>query len=114
MHNRIVNFRKHYGDNWLTVFPDGLEIVWRQLTLQEFLDHDDLFRSGRYTSVEVEDEIFRLAVLTRIHVENMDILPAGVVSVVVEQVMQVSGPGSADQIQQDLNLARVQTQDFIT
>jgi hypothetical protein len=114
MHDKIVGYRRRYGDNWLTVFPDGLEIPWRQLTLQEFLDYDDLFRSGRYTAVEVEDEIFQLAVLESLYTDNLDILPAGIVSVVVAQILYVSGPSSPEQIGNDLNIARTQVQDFIS
>lgn len=114
MHDKIVGYRRRYGDNWLTVFPDGLEIPWRQLTLQEFLDCDDLFRSGRYTAVEVEDEVFRLAVLEPLYTDNLDILPAGIVSVVVAQILYVSGPADPEQISNDLNIARTQVQDFIS
>jgi hypothetical protein len=114
MHEKIVGYRRRYGDNWLTVFPNNLEIPWRQLTLQEFLDYDDLFRSGRYTAVEIEDEIFCTAVLEPIYPNNLDILPAGIVSVVVAQILYVSGPTSPEQISNDLNIARTQVQDFIS
>jgi hypothetical protein len=114
MHEKIVAYRKRYGDNWLTIFPESLEIPWRQLTLQEFLDYDSLFRSGRYTAVEVEDEIFCTAVLNSTYIENIDILPAGVVSVVASQILEISGVQSPEQITQDLNLARDQVQDFIS
>lgn len=113
MHNKVVGYRKRYGDNWLTTF-DNLEIPWRQLTLQEFLDYDDLFRSGRYTPIEVEDEIFCAAVLESIYIENIDILPAGIVSTVATQIMQISGAQSPEQIAEDLNIARSQVQDFIS
>lgn len=114
MHEQIVNHRKVYGDNWLTVFPDGLEIPWRQLSLQEFLQYDDLFRSGRYTTVEIEDEIFSLAVLQGLLVENIDLLPAGIVTTVVSQILTVSGPQSPEQMSEDLNIARSSVQDFFS
>lgn len=114
MRSKIVGHRRRYGSNWLTVFPDNLEIPWRQLTLQEFLDYDNLFRSSNYTAAEIEDEIFQLVVLESVFTENIDILPAGVVSTVAAQVLQVSGVDSPEQLSEDLHLARQQVQDFIT
>lgn len=114
MRSKIVGHRKRYGDNWLTAFPNSLEIPWRQLTLQEFLDYDDLFRSNKYTSAEIEDEIFRLAVLEPLYTENLDILPAGVISTVAAQILNISGAQDPEQISRDLDIARNQTQDFIS
>jgi hypothetical protein len=115
MHEKIVGYRKRYGGNWLTHFPDNnLEIPWRQLTIQEFLDYNDLFKSGRYTEVEVEDEVFQLAVLEPIYVDNIDILPAGIISVVVAHILQVSGASSPEQLTEQLNISRYKVQDFMS
>lgn len=106
--------RKRYGDNWLTIFPSGLEIPWRKLTLQEFIQFEKLFRSGKYSAVEVEDFIFSAAVLERLYIDNIDILPSGIVSTVAAQIFQCSGPFSPQAINQDLDVARNQVQDFIS
>lgn len=110
---RSVKLRKQYGDNWLTCFPD-LEIPWRQLSLQEFLSYDKLFSSKKYIPEEIEDEIFSLAVLEDIYIENIDILPAGIVTTVVAQIMQASGPATVNQIAEDLNVSRANVQDFVS
>jgi len=112
-HEQVVAYRRKFGNNWLTSFED-LEIPWRQLTLQEFLDYTDLFNSGLYTEVEVEDEIFSAAVLDPIYVENIDILPAGTISVVVSQILQVSGPDTIEAINRDLNIARQEVGNFLS
>jgi hypothetical protein len=113
-HEKIVAYRKKYGDNWITIFPDGLEIPWRQLTLQEFLDYTDLLNSGRYTEIEIEDEVFCKCVLQELFIENIDILPTGTIAAVVAQILQCSGPQTIDQINQDLAVAREQTSDFMS
>lgn len=109
----FVKHRQTWGDQWLSIFEDK-EIPWRQLSLQEFLTFDALFRSGKYTEAEIEDEVFSLICLDKIYTENIDILPAGAVSSVVAHCMMHSGPASVEQINHDLNIARVETSDFIS
>lgn len=113
MLEKFVKFRKLYGDNWLTTF-ENLEIPWRQLTFQEFLNFDKLLNSGYYKLHDLEDEIFSLAVLEPIYIENIDILPAGIITTVVAQIMQISGPLNVDSMSNDLNNARYQIQDFVS
>lgn len=113
-HEKVVAYRKQYGNNWITIFPDGLEIPWRQLTLQEFLDYSDLISSGRYTEIEVEDEIFTLCVLDTIFSDNIDILTSGTVATVVGHILQASGPATITNINEDLDWARRHTDDFMS
>jgi hypothetical protein len=120
MREKIVGYRKKYGDHWLTIFPTeldpagGLEIPWRQLTVQEFLDFDNSFRLQKYTTTEIEDEIFRLAVLNPVYRDNLDKLKSGTISTVVAQILNVSGAQTPEQLAEDLKYARYQVQDFIT
>lgn len=109
----FVKHRQTWGNNWLSVFED-LEIPWRQLTLQEFLDYDFLYKTHQYTDTEIEDEIFRLVCLEKFYSENLDKLSSGLISTVVAHTMMVSGPGSVEQISEDLNAARNQTGDFLS
>lgn len=112
IYENIVGLRRRYGDHWATSFPNDLNIPWRQLTLQEFIDFQNQLASGKYTLADIEDEIFCLTVLDKTFTTNIDILPAGMVSSVVAQVLQVSGSGIPEQISADLNLAREQVGSF--
>jgi hypothetical protein len=111
----IANYRKRYGKNWLSTFPDiDLQIPWRALTVQEFLDYDQMFRIGQYTDIEIEDEIFCLCVLEPVYVENIDRLQSGIVTSVVQHIMQLSGQIDPASLNNDLNYARAAVQDFMS
>lgn len=114
MREKVVNYRKRYGDNWLSIFENNIEVPWRKLSLQEFLYFNDLRNAGFYTLVEIEDEIFKACVLEPVYVENIDIIPAGIVSTVASQIFELSGPQSVEQIAEDLNFARYEVQDFVS
>lgn len=114
MRDIIVNHRKRYGSNWLTIINEEIQIPWRVLSLEEFLRFNDLRNAGFYTDVELEDEIFLLCVLEPVYTENIDILPAGIISVVAGQIFQLSGPQTPEQLAEDLNVARSLVQDFIS
>jgi hypothetical protein len=106
MYSQIVAHRREYGSNWISILPDGSEIPWRQLTLQEFIDYNNLLVANQYTLADIEDEVFAKAVLDPFYVENIDLLLAGTISAVVYQIMLVSGTTEPGQLQNDLNQAR--------
>ncbi len=113
MYGKIIGYRKRYGSNWLTSFGN-FDIPWRQLTLQEYLDYNNLFATGQLNTSDIEDEIFNKIVLEDLYRDNIDILPAGVVTSIVAQTLEVSGTLLPERIQEDLNLARAQVQDFVS
>lgn len=81
--------------------------------MQEYIDYDLDFRSGRIPAAVLEDEIFQKCVLDPNVKLNTALEKAGLVTTVVDQIMQFSGPAGPEQIAQDLNTARHLINNFL-
>lgn len=114
MYDELYALRTKYGEVYVTVFPDGTKVPWKQLSLQDFLHYSNKFSSGRFPVSHIEDEIFRKCCVDQTLLANLDLLDAGLITTVVTQIMEVSGPSSIEDLRFDLNVARSQVQDFIS
>ncbi len=106
MTHQLSQYRLTHGETHLTVLPDGTEIPWRPLTIGEFMEYDDLMKSGQYSIPVIEDEIFKKCVTDRFYLVNIDKLSAGIVSTVVTNIMAYSGPQTIDDFNEALSTAR--------
>ena len=109
----IFENRKLFGECYVSRFPNGLEIPWKQLNLKDFIKYDLELRSGRLPAATIEDEIFQLCVLDENIKLNIDFSRAGVVTTVVHQIMEASGPTGPEQIRTDLHYARERSNNFL-
>jgi hypothetical protein len=115
MNHELYVLRRRHGDSFLTKFLDGIEVPWKPLSLEEFIQYDRLFSAGVYPVSQLEDEVFKLCCLDKSLVENIDELDAGIVTTTVRQIMEASGPVfGPEQISHDLNLARHYANDFFS
>ncbi len=102
----IHNLRELYGDVYVSDTPDGLVIPWRPLSIGEYFEYENKFSIGVIAPSVLEDEIFRKCVADKVIAENLDRLKAGTVTTVVANIMKESGPVSALEIEQALEVGR--------
>ena len=93
---RWAEIRRSYGDVYITVFPDGLTVPWKPLSVGDFMRYDQQFIRMLVPTGCLENEIFALAVQDRFLIDQIDNLPAGVVTVVANHIWQFSGPFTPD------------------
>lgn len=109
----VGKYRRKYGECFLSIMENGLEIPWKRLSLGRFLYYRDLAERNIYSQAEIEDQIFAECCLSENIVAAMPDLKAGVISTVVEQISLASGPHSDSQIEQDLNVSRWKAVSFL-
>jgi len=98
--------RQEYGDTYLTSFPDGPVIPWRPLSLGDYLKYSrDYARKLIPTSI-LEDEIFKKCVIEKTFIRQMPFMKAGIISVVVQNIWEMSGPVGITEFNNDLEMAR--------
>lgn len=98
--------RRQYGGVYITVFPDGRTVPWKPLSMGEYIYYDQQITRFVIPPACLEDEVFQKCVLDHSILDNMDSLPAGVVTTVVHNIWEYSGPNTPDKLQQDLDIAR--------
>jgi hypothetical protein len=101
-----AELRRSLGKTYCTVFPDGLAVPWRALSLKEYLDYSEDTSRGIYTLEFIEDEVFTKCVSDESLVRQLPFLKAGVVHTVVLHIWQISGPTGVDSFNEDLEVAR--------
>jgi hypothetical protein len=107
MLSTIVEARRKYGEGvYLTIFPNGLSFPWKRLSLKDYLFYTQETTTSQSPPSVLEDEIFRKCVLDPASIRQLDYMPAGIVSTVVANVIQYSGPIGIDSFNQDLEVAR--------
>lgn len=111
--NTHLHLRDQYGDIFVTEFPDGPTVPWRPLTTQEFLDYDELIKSGRYPLAYVENEVFKKCVRDEVLVTGIGKLKAGIVEAVAATILSFSGPRTAEEIQEYLDYSRVRAHNVV-
>lgn len=103
---KLISLRKLYGGFFAIEFDNGIVVPWRVLTLSEYLRYSEEYYRNLYPPSVLEDEIFRLCVKDKTILDQMDFLPAGIISSVVTSIWQYSCPQSVEQLSQDLDSAR--------
>lgn len=106
MDNQLLFLREEYGDVFVIRLPDGQDIPWRPLSVQENLKFDQMYEAGVYPPAYIEDQIFKTAVLDRGLVGHMNKLKAGIVQAVAVAIRAHSGPSSIDELNYLLDLSR--------
>ena len=105
----VCEARKKYGEGvYLTVFPHGLIVPWRPLLLKDYILYTREISHNVTNLSFLEDEIFCKTVVEQTFVRQLDFLSAGIVSTVVQNVIQHSGPNGIDAFNQDLETQRVE------
>lgn len=92
----VSSLRARLGPGHYTILDD-LIISWNPLSIADFFIYEEAFRAGWIASSVLEDEIFRKCVSDKEFVRNLDYLPAGTVSTVVQNILLYSGPASIDE-----------------
>ena len=102
----LYQARKDYGEAFVTVFPGGLVVPWKALSIQDYLQYDKDIKRGLIPEALFENEIFRKCVLNDTLVRQLDFLKAGTVTTVCMHIWQHSGPIGLDAFNDDLDAAR--------
>jgi len=106
MLQQIFSARQKHQDSYVTVFPDGLSVSWKPLPLGLYIQYDQDIKRGLIPQSRLEDEIFQRCVLDDTLVRQMPFLKAGIITTVVLNIWNHSGPTGIDAFNQDLQLAR--------
>lgn len=99
--------RHQYGDVYISVFPDGFTVPWKVLSIGEFLHYDEQIVRLVVPPACLEDEVFRKCVQDPKIIESMDTLNAGIVTTVVHNIWEHSGPGTPQKLKDDFEAARL-------
>lgn len=102
----LCQVRELYGRGFVSIFPDGLIIPWKPLSLQDYLDYDHDTQQGLIPLGFLENEIFNKCVLNKTIIKQQRFLKAGIVSTVVSHIWNFSGPISNEAFAKDLEMAR--------
>lgn len=102
----LFEIRRKWGGVYLTVFEDGLVVPWRPLSLGEYISYTRDYNRGLIPNAVIEDEIFKKCVVDPVFISQMPYLKAGIVSVVVMNIWQYSGPVGIQEFNKDLHTAR--------
>lgn len=102
----LFEIRQSYGGTYVTVFPDGLTIPWKPLTVGEYVKYTLEYQRGAMLTAIIEDEIFRKCVIDPAIVRNMSYYKAGTITTVVRNIWEYSGASSIDKLNHDADSAR--------
>lgn len=106
---KLEEYRLTYGSGtYVTVFTDGLVVPWRPLPLHLTFKYAQLVLDGYHSEASLEDEIFIHCVLEGSLKRQIDYLKAGVVTETVRQIMSLSGPSSATELEATLERQRLE------
>lgn len=104
--NQLYEVRKAHGDTFVTVFNDGLLVPWKTLSIGDYIKYSKDKNRGAVPSSHLEDEIFKKCVLDDSIIRQFEYLNAGIVSTVVINIWQFSGPTGVSEFNNDLQVAR--------
>jgi hypothetical protein len=105
----VCEARKKYKEGiYLTVFPHGLVVPWKPLRLQDYILYTREISQSPTNLAFLEDEVFCKSVVEQTFVRQIDFLSAGIVSTVVQNIIQHSGPNGIDAFNQDLENQRME------
>ena len=98
--------RRQHGDVYITVFPDGLTVPWKPLSIGDYIAYDAQITRLVFPPACLEDEIFKKCVQEQSFIDGMDQLNAGIVTTVVHNIWEYSGPDTPQKLEEDFNMAR--------
>jgi len=104
----LYEVRQQYGGVYVTVFPDGLTVPWKPLPLNEYIQYIYEYQRAIIPPAILEDEIFKKCVVDQTTIRHMPFLKAGIVTTVVRNIWEHSGPSNIDELNNDINRARAQ------
>ena len=102
----LYRARQQYGAIYTTSLPNGQTIPWHPLSVGDYIKYTRDYSRGIIPSSILEDEIFRKCVVDSSVIRQMPYLNAGVVSSVVQNIWQVSGPVGVKEFNEDIEKAR--------
>jgi hypothetical protein len=103
----LFETRQLHGDVYVTCISKDIKIPWRPLSLGDYLKYvRDYSRQVIPPSI-LEDEIFKSCVVDKTFIRQMPFMKAGIISTVVQNIWEASGPGGIDEFNQDLETARM-------
>lgn len=105
--------RQRYGEGYVTVLPDGLQIPWRPLSVGDYLSYQQLIENKTYPIGYIHNEIFKKCVLDKHAVNNLDKTKAGIITAVATSILEHSGPRSMDELDGLLNYGRHKAQHIL-
>lgn len=91
---------------FVTVFEDGLTIPWRSLSVGQYIKYVEDYERGIIPLAILEDEIFQSCVVDDTVKRQMDSFKAGIVSTVVKNIWDFSGPQNTAEFKEDLDVSR--------
>jgi hypothetical protein len=103
---QLYEIRKSHGGVFLTAFDDGMLVPWMPLSIEDYIKYSQDKTRGFIPVSQLEDEIFTKCVKDQALIRQMPYLKAGVVSTVVINIWQFSGPTGVHEFNQDLEIAR--------
>lgn len=102
----LFSIRKKHGAVYVTAFEDGQLVPWHPLSIGDYIKYNRDYNRGLIPSSIIEDEIYRKCVVDPVYLSQMPFLNAGVISVVVMNIWQYSGPVGIQEFNSDLQIAR--------
>lgn len=103
---KLLEIRHKYADVYVSQFDNDLVVPWRPLTLKQFADYCKDIQRNFIPPGILENEVFRACVVDRDIVDHMDELQAGIVTTVVQNILDMSGPRGPESFNEDLGQAR--------
>jgi hypothetical protein len=104
--NRWAEVRHQYGDVYITTFPDGRIVPWKTLSIGDFIYYDQQITRCVMPPAVLEDEVFRKCVQDQSVIDGIYDTPAGVITTVVQNIWEYSGPSTPEKLQSDFEEAR--------
>lgn len=102
----LSHVRQRYGDAFVTVLPDGRQIPWRLLSIEDYLKYQTQITSNAYPLGCIHDEIFKKCVLDKELLKKCTDLPAGIATIVAISILEYSGPADVSKLAETLEYAR--------
>jgi hypothetical protein len=97
--------RQAYGPVFIVETPDGI-IPWVPLSLEDYFSYVRAIERENVAVGVIENEIFTKCVLDEVLVENIDKHKAGLISSVVDTILNASAPQTTEEFEFLFNVAR--------
>jgi len=112
MNERIIEIKQQCSGKqhiFATVISDDIVIPWRLLSIKDYLYYSDLitFQQTTFPIGVYENEIFCKCVIDPSWVRRINYINAGIVTTVVQNIMDYSIPSTAEIVSHDLTQMRI-------
>jgi hypothetical protein len=102
----IQDYREIFGSCFLSETPDGQVIPWKPLSIENWIKYTNTISSNLFAPSIIFQEIFRLCVLDKTFVDNIDKQKIGTIQLVVENILEMSGPKGLSGLDNDIKQSR--------